>query len=149
PRRAGDEGSPTVRRSSALSNRTYRVIQWATGGVGRAAIEGILDHPDLELVGCWVHSAAKSGKDVGELVDRGPVGVMASNDVDEVLAIDADCVVYAPLLADPDVVARILRSGKSVSTPVGWVYPDRSKTADLEAACAAGNATLHGTGIHP
>jgi hypothetical protein len=29
------------------------------------------------------------------------------------------------------------------------VYPDRSKTADLEAACAAGNATLHGTGIHP
>src|SRR5712671_5099051 len=107
----------------------YRVIQWATGGVGRAAIEGILGHPDLELVGCWVHSDDKSGKDVGEL--------------------DADCVVYAPLLADADVVARILRSGKSVSTPVGWVYPDRSKTADLEAECAAGNATLHGTGIHP
>ncbi len=127
----------------------YRVIQWATGGVGRAAIEGILDHPDLELVGCWVHSDAKSGKDVGELVGRAPVGVTASNDVDAVLAIDADCVVYAPLLADPDVVARILRSGKSVSTPVGWVYPDRSKTADLEAACASGNATLHGTGIHP
>ena len=30
---------------------TYRVIQWATGGVGRAAIEGVLGHPDLELVG--------------------------------------------------------------------------------------------------
>ena len=30
---------------------SYRVIQWATGGVGRAAIEGVLAHPDLELVG--------------------------------------------------------------------------------------------------
>ena len=29
----------------------YRVIQWATGGVGRAAIQGIVEHPDLELVG--------------------------------------------------------------------------------------------------
>jgi hypothetical protein len=129
--------------------RTYRVIQWATGGVGRAAIEGIVGHPDLELVGCWVHSAAKAGRDVGELIGRGPLGVVASDDVDEVLAIDADCVVYAPLLADPAVVARILRSGKSVTTPVGWVYPDRATTAELEAACAEGGATLHGTGIHP
>ena len=52
----------------------YRVIQWATGGVGRAAIEGILDHPELELVGCWVHSADKDGRDVGELVGRTPLG---------------------------------------------------------------------------
>src|SRR5918995_1768094 len=129
--------------------RTYRVIQWATGGVGRAAIEGIIGHPDLELVGCWVHSAAKAGRDVGELIGRAPVGVVASDDVDEVMAIDADCVVYAPLLADPAVVARILRSGKSVTTPVGWVYPHRATTAELEAACAEGGATLHGTGIHP
>ena len=44
---------------------TYRVIQWATGGVGRAAIEGVLAHPELELVGCWVHSPDKHGRDVG------------------------------------------------------------------------------------
>jgi hypothetical protein len=125
------------------------VIQWATGGVGRAAIEGVLAHPDLELVGCWVHAEAKAGMDVGELVGRDPIGITASNDVDEVLAIEADCVVYSPLLADEAVVAGILRSGKSVVTPVGWIYPDRSRTADLEAACAAGGSTLHGTGIHP
>ncbi len=41
---------------------TYRVIQWASGGVGRAAMQGVLDHPDLELVGCWVHSADKDGR---------------------------------------------------------------------------------------
>ena len=46
----------------------YRVVQWATGGVGRAAIEGVLAHPDLELAGCWVHSASKDGVDVGTLI---------------------------------------------------------------------------------
>lgn len=38
----------------------YRVIQWATGGVGKAAIQGVLRHPELELVGCWVHSATST-----------------------------------------------------------------------------------------
>ena len=80
----------------------YRVIQWATGGVGQAAIEGVLTHPELELVGCWVHSAAKDGRDVGELIGREPIGVAATTDVDEILALDADCVVYSPVLADPE-----------------------------------------------
>jgi hypothetical protein len=53
----------------------YRVIQWATGGVGRAAIEGVLDHPDLELAGAWVHSGDKDGVDLGHLVGRDAIGV--------------------------------------------------------------------------
>src|SRR3954453_22933237 len=128
---------------------TYRVIQWATGGVGRAAIEGVLAHPDLELVGCWVHSAEKDGVDVGSLVGRDPIGVTASSDVDRVLALDADCVVYSPMLADHDVVERILRSGKNVVTPVGWWYPDRAASTRIETACIESGVTLHGTGIHP
>ena len=51
-----------------------RVVQWATGGVGVAAIKGVLEHPDLELAGCWVHSEAKSGKDVGEIVGVAAAG---------------------------------------------------------------------------
>src|SRR4051812_1326265 len=98
-----------------------RVVQWATGGVGRAAIEGVVRHPDLELVGCWVHSADKAGRDAGELAGGGPIGVLASSSEDEVLALEADCVVYAPLIPDEAQVARILRSGKDVVTPVGWV----------------------------
>jgi hypothetical protein len=128
---------------------TYRVIQWATGGVGKAAIDGVLGHPELELVGCWVHSADKDGRDVGEIVGLEPLGVIATRDVDALLALDADCVVYAPVLGEPEVVARILRSGKNVVTPLGWVYPDRGHVAWLEAACIEGGATLHGTGIHP
>ncbi len=128
---------------------TYRVIQWATGGVGRAAIEGVLDHPELELVGCWVHSADKEGKDVGELIGRDPVGVTATTDVDALLATEADAVLYSPIMADPGVVDRILRSGKNVITPLGWFYPTDQDTSRLEEACAEGGATLHGTGIHP
>jgi len=126
-----------------------RVIQWATGGVGRAAIEGVLDHPELTLVGCWVHSEEKAGRDVGDLIGRSSIGVTATNDVDALLATDADCVVYSPILGDSSVVARILRSGKNVVTPVGWWYPKGIETDDLEPACKEGGVTLHGTGIHP
>ena len=129
---------------------TLRVIQWATGGVGRAAIEGILDHPELELVGCWVHSKQKDGVDVGALIGRAPIGVKATRDVDALLALPADCVLYSPIIGNPGVVARLLASGKNVVTPLGWFYPFASKTvAEMEAACRAGGVTLHGTGIHP
>jgi 2,4-diaminopentanoate dehydrogenase len=128
---------------------TIRVVQWATGGVGRAAIECVLRHPELVLVGCWVHSAAKAGRDVGDLVGQAPVGVVATDDVQAVLDLDADCVVYAPLVPDQEQVLALLRSGKEVVTPVGWVYPDPRTRAELEAACVEGGSTLHGTGIHP
>jgi hypothetical protein len=126
-----------------------RVVQWATGGVGVAAIKGVLEHPDLQLVGCWVHSEAKAGRDVGELIGTEPLGVRATRDIDDILALDADAVIYAPLLPDPDEVAALLRSGKNVVTPVGWVYPSDKQAAPLRAAALAGNATLHGTGIAP
>lgn len=128
---------------------SLRVIQWATGSVGVAAIKGVLQHPELELVGCWVHSAAKSGKDVGEIIGSPPLGVIATNSIDDVLALDADAVIYAPLLPSVDEVAALLRSGKNVVTPLGWFYPSEKEAAPLEVAAQAGNATLHGAGIGP
>ncbi len=128
---------------------TYRVIQWATGGVGRAAIEAIASHPELELVGCWVHGEAKEGRDAGELAGVGPLGVAATRDVDALLAMEADCVMYSPVVADRKLVVRMLEAGKNVVTPLGWFYPGDRDVADLEAACRAGGVTLHGTGIHP
>lgn len=128
-----------------------RVIQWATGGVGRAAIECVTNHPQLELVGCWVHSADKNGRDVGEILGGPALGVIASNSAEEVLALPADCVVYSPLIPNDDEVIAILRSGKNVVTPVGWVYPDPSNPRHRAVADAAMQAgvTLHGSGIHP
>jgi hypothetical protein len=129
---------------------TYRVIQWATGFVGQEAVKGVVAHPDLELVGAWVHSPDKVGRDVGELCGVGRLGVSATGDLDEICALDADCVVYAPVLASTTTVVRLLESGKNVVTPVGWIYPpETAKTAELEDACRRGGTTLHGTGINP
>jgi hypothetical protein len=128
----------------------YRVIQWATGGVGRAAIEGILEHPELELVGCFVTRAEKDGRDVGEILGRAPLGVRATRDAAALLDLPADCVVYSPLVGDAAEVARILAAGKNVVTPLGWFFPFGSRKAgELEDACRKGGVTLHGTGIHP
>jgi hypothetical protein len=127
----------------------YRVIQWAAGNVGRAAMEGVLEHPDLELAGCWVHSELKDGQDVGTLIGRQPVGVDATRDIDALLALDADCVVYSPIFADERVVVRILESGKNLVTPLGWFYPPEAERAKLDAVCREAGVTLHGTGIHP
>ncbi len=126
-----------------------RVVQWATGSVGVAAIKAVLEHPELELVGCWVHSKAKAGRDVGEIIGTAPLGVMATDSVDDILAMDADAVVYAPLLPNVDEVAALLRSGKNVVSPVGWFYPSESEAAPLETAAREGNVTLHGAGIGP
>ena len=128
---------------------TIRVIQWATGGVGRAAIQGIVSHPELELVGAWVHGAEKEGRDAGEIAGVGRLGVRATRDVEVLLRLDADCVLYSPVMGDKDVVLRILEAGKNVVTPLNWFYPGRRDVSDLEAACQRGGVTLHGTGIHP
>jgi len=128
---------------------TCRVIQWATGGGGRAAIQAIASHPELELVGAWVHDPAKSGRDAGEIAGIAPLGVLASHDVEAVLALDADCVLYSPVIGDEATVVRILESGKNVVTPLNWFYPGARDVSRLETACQRGGVTLHGTGIHP
>ena len=129
---------------------TYRVIQWATGNVGRAALGGVANHPELELVGCWVHSPDKDGLDAGEIAGIGPIGVLATTDRERILALDADCVVYSPMLADPADVEALLASGKNLVTPVGWVYPfEAHDVSTLTRICADADVTLHGTGIHP
>src|SRR5689334_857382 len=126
-----------------------RVVQWATGSVGVAAVKGVLEHPELELAGCWVHSKVKAGKDVGDIIGTEPLGVTTTDSIDEILALAADAVVYAPLMANPDEVATLLRSGKNVVTPVGWLYPSERSAAPIREAALEGNATLHGTGLAP
>jgi Dihydrodipicolinate reductase, N-terminus len=57
-----------------------RVVVWSTGGIGSIAVRAVAENPGLELVGVWVHSADKDGRDAGELVGIGPIGVIATND---------------------------------------------------------------------
>lgn len=135
-----------------MGERTYRVIQWATGSIGQISIRHFVENPSFELVGVYVTSPTKVGLDAGALAGIEPVGVLATDDIDELLALEADCVNYAPLYADLGDMARILRSGKSIVTPAGFVYPwalGGDVAADLSKACSEGGASLFGGGIHP
>ncbi|MEV0378373.1 dihydrodipicolinate reductase [Nonomuraea sp. NPDC050643] len=138
-----------------------RVIQWATGAVGRFALRGVLSRPWLELAGVLVHDRAKVGWDAGELVGLPPAGVACTTDRDRVLAMEADCVLHMPLpssyfgpdhAADLETICALLASGKNVITTTGFVYPKTHGAAvveRIETACARGGTTLHGTGVNP
>ncbi|WP_030172455.1 diacylglycerol kinase [Spirillospora albida] len=140
---------------------TYRVVQWSTGNVGRNAIAGIDARPDLELVGVWVSNPAKVGRDAGELAGLGrELGVAASGDADEVLALRPDCVVYTAM-ADVritealDDLCRILRSGANVvsSSPVFLQFPDGVVPPEMSdpvrEAAREGGASIFVNGIDP
>ncbi len=103
----------------------------------------------MELVGAWVHAESKDRMDVGRLIGADPTGVVTTRDVDALVALDADCVLYSPIFADRDVVIRLLTSGKNVVTPLGWFYPPAPEHEEIDAVCRASGVTLHGTGIHP
>lgn len=135
---------------------TLRVIQWATGEVGRHALRETIRRPELELVGVYVYSEGKDGVDAGDLVGLGKTGVLATRDRDAILALDADCVIHTPLSAsmeemDDDVVA-LLASGKNVISTAGYYAPEVRGVEvieRLEKACHVGGSTLLGTGIEP
>ena len=130
-----------------------RVIQWGTGAVGTEMITAILDGClDLQIVGARVYSEEKNGVDIGALVGREPIGVAATTDVDEILALAADCVLYTPRTAHIDDVCALLASGKNVATTAFMFHPRRMAPADRDrvaAACEAGAASVHGSGLNP
>ena len=135
-----------------MSQKKYRVIQWATGTVGKVALKHFIENPDIELVGVFVTNSQKIGKDAGELVGLPPTGVIATNDVEKLIALEADCVFFAAIVKDLDLYCRLLRSGKNVISPAGPFIPTqryRDQFDKLEAACRDGGTSYHGCGIHP
>lgn len=137
----------------------YRVVQWGTGNVGMHALRAIIEHPALELAGLWVHSEGKAGVDAGELCGLAPVGVAATHDADEILALGADCVSYMatgdlrPQEAVDD-MRRILESGANVvsTSVVPLVYPPATIPSwrdALQQACERGGTSFLTSGIDP
>jgi len=131
----------------------YRVVQWATGNIGTRSLRVVIDHPQLDLVGVYVYSDKKAGVDAGELCGAPPTGVIATGDIDEIVALGADCVLYMPRACDFDDVCRLLESGTNVVTTRGEFHRPGSMPADvrarLEAGCVAGGTSIHSTGSSP
>lgn len=134
-----------------------KVVQWATGPVGRSALRHIILNPAYELAGLYVHGPEKVGVDAGQLVGLPPTGIRATNDRNSIYGLAADAVVYTPrmhmVLEDMDrEVLALLESGKSVVTPSGYWYPPLYGPAyveRIEAACRQGQASLFGSGENP
>lgn len=136
---------------------SYKVVQWATGGMGTSCLRAVLDHPDMQLVGLRVYNPQKVGKNAGEIASKDSPGVIATDDIEEILALNADVVVHAARLhPDPthhlDDICRLLSSGKNVISINGDTYPyhwGEEHVAKIERACAEGNSSLYGTGLNP
>ena len=129
----------------------YRIVQWTTGNVGKQSVKAIVAHPDLELVGCYAWSAEKVGRDAGDLCGIAPTGVIATDDVDALLALKPDCVVYNPMWVDVDEMVRILEAGANMVSTAAFLTghslgDGRRRIAD---ACARGGSSVFGTGINP
>ena len=136
-----------------MSNRPLRIVQWTTGKVATQSIKAILDRQDLELVGLYAFSKEKVGRDVGDLINLGrKVGIRATDDIDALLALRPDCIVYMPLHPNVDEMARLLRAGVNVVTTASFItgrgYGEPARQ-QLEEAAQAGGVSLFGSGINP
>jgi 2,4-diaminopentanoate dehydrogenase len=131
----------------------HRVVQWATGNIGTYALRAVVEHPRYDLAGVYVYGDAKAGRDAGELCGLGPVGVVATQDVDEIVGLGADCVLYMAARLDVDEVCRLLASGANVVTTRGELHRPESVEPELrrrvEAACDEGGTSIHSTGSSP
>ncbi|MGD0380664.1 MAG: dihydrodipicolinate reductase [Acidimicrobiales bacterium] len=147
-------------RSDRSPDRKLRVFQVATGNVGSEMIKRIQHHPDLELVGLHCYSPEKIGKDAGELVDLGPIGVVASGTIEEIIAAGPDCVTFHGVFPDIELYERVLEAGINIVTTADWITghhrdanhrhrSGRKESEVLEAACLRGNSTFYGTGMNP
>lgn len=138
----------------------YRVIVWGPGVVGNALLREIAKKPELELVGVLAYSPEKNGQDVGEYLGLPTMGVRMTTDQESMIRAEADCVLFCPNMSarvdldseTTNIACRLLESGKSVVTSIGWWYPSFHSQAladKLEAACQKGGSCLHSTGVNP
>jgi hypothetical protein len=131
----------------------HRVVQWATGNIGTRSLRGVIEHPDLTLVGLYVHGPEKAGRDAGDLVGHEATGVIATQDIEEIVALGADCVLYMPRECHVDEVCRLLESGANIVTTRGEFHHPASMDTDMrervESACQRGDTSIHSTGSSP
>ncbi len=143
-----------------MVSATNRVVVWATGGIGSIAIRAIHRRPDLDLVGVWVHSDEKVGKDAGELANGEPIGLAATNDANALIDMKPDCVVYAASGPERDAIAipdyvRLLEAGINVVTTstTRLINPSAYEPSEwrdqLAAAAKTGQVSLYASGIEP
>jgi 2,4-diaminopentanoate dehydrogenase len=134
-------------------DKIYRVVQWATGRIGAASLSEIIRSPRMKLVGVYVHSESKDGRDAGELCGLARVGIQATRHIEKIIALKPDCVVAMQEGCNLDDVCRFLAAGINIATSrVDFLEPGRMDPEvrrRTEEACREGGASIHATGASP
>lgn len=136
-----------------------RVIVWGTGPIGMPGLRQLIGHPEYELVGLHAWSPDKVGKDAGDIAGMDKTGVIATSDVDALLDLKADCLVYqgnyaareAQCIAD---VLPFLATGTNCVTPalmdlVAPRYGRPEFVEPVEKACRKGGSSIFCGGTDP
>ncbi|MBT3311469.1 MAG: hypothetical protein HN379_05695 [Desulfobacteraceae bacterium] len=140
-----------------MDKKPYKVIVWGPGYMGSAVIKELLTRPEFELVGVLAYSDSKNGMDAGEMLGIDPIGVKMTTCQDDIIAMDADCVIHTGTNMMDDTprnkeVVRILESGKNVVASPSYHFPQLRGQAFvdmLNSACIKGGTSVYGTGINP
>jgi hypothetical protein len=140
-----------------MENRPLRVIVWGPGGLGSVVGWELHRLPEFDLVGVRAYSPSKVGQDFGSHIGVGPVEVVMTDDVDALLGLNPDCIVYTPRDAGnfntDDELLWLLERGANVVTPLPFqhaeLWREQAFVERLRAACSAGGSSFHATGIDP
>ena len=143
-----------------MVSEARRVIQFSTGNVGRHSLRALIGRPDLQLVGVHASNPDKVGRDAAELCGlTEPTGVTATDDVEALLALGADCVVYTsqgetrPMEAIEQMAGFLIAGVNVVATSMVWLVAPRQADGwlrdPLQQACEAGGTSLYVNGIDP
>jgi len=144
-----------LRRGETMPTET-RVMLWGLGAMGSGMAELVLKKDSLTVVAALEQNPSKVGKDLGEVLGAGPIGVTVTGDPESAFAAKPDIVVIATSSFVTDLYPQItsaLDHGCDVVTiaeemAYPWVAaPELSKKMDAHAM-SVGHTVL-GTGINP
>jgi len=140
-----------------MARRT--VVVWGTGPIGMPGLRGLIDHPEYELVGLHAWHPDKVGRDAGDIAGRGKTGIIATNNVEALLALKADCLVYQGNAARREEecvkdVVPFLEAGTNCVTPslMDLHVPAHGRPRIVEPirrACEKGGASIFCGGTDP
>ncbi len=130
------------------------MVQYGLGPIGLGVARILLDRPGFRLVGAVDVAPEKQGRDLGELLDTEPVGVVVTPD--PAVARQADVVVHAThsrlVQVEPQVLQLVACGVDVVSTceelSYPWFHHAASARRIHEAAQEAG-VTVTALGVNP
>jgi hypothetical protein len=80
----------------------------------------------------------------------GATGIIATTNIEDIIAARPDCVVYMPVTYDVDDICRLLESGVNISTLLEHFHDPESLALQvrqrIEAACRCGGTSLYSAG---